>query len=220
MTQKPAANVVASMEDEVLGRLIAGCNAPSVLAKEQLFERIYAQVQPKSERRPRGAWLFATFAGAAAVAAAALLLIHPGELEFQARGSHVTAGGPELIVSCPGVSGCRVGSKLSFAVRLPEPATTAEPGYFAAFARRFDGTIIWYFPEPVGSSIAVPQTSEPALLDRAVLLGPEHLPGHYEVYGVFSRQPLTREQLKLKVGEDLSGSPDAVVVRRPLEVLP
>ena len=215
MTQKRATNVVASMKDEVLGRLIAGRNAPSVLAKEQLFERIYAQVQPKPERRPRGAWLFAAVAGAAAVAAAAVLLVHPGEPEFQARGSRVAAASsPELVVSCPGAGGCRVGSKLSFALRAQ--ATS----YFAAFARRFDGTIIWYFPEPESSSVAVPQTSEPALLDRAVLLGPEHLPGHYEVYGVFSRQPLTREQLKLKVREDLSGSPDAVVVRRPLEVLP
>jgi hypothetical protein len=208
------------MEDEVLSRLIAGRNAPSVLAKEQLFERIYAQVQAKPERRAWGA-LFGAFAGAAAVAAVALLLVRSGQPEFQARGSHVAAaGGPELVVSCPGASGCRVGSKLSFAVRFAEPATTANAGYFAAFARRFDGTIIWYFPEPVGSSIAVPQTSEPELLDRAVLLGTEHVPGHYEVYGVFSRQALTREQLKLKVGEDLSGSPGVVVVRRPLEVLP
>lgn len=215
MTQKRAANVKAIMEDEELAKLIAGRNAPSVLAKERLFERIYAQVQPQAERRPRGALLFVAFAGAAAAAAAALLLIHPGPPEFQSRGSHVAgAGGPELVVSCPGNAGCRVGSKLSFAVK------SQQNRYFAAFARRFDGTIIWYFPEPIGSSVALPQTSEPELLDQAVLLGPEHLPGHYDVYGVFSRQPLTREQLKLKVGEDLSGSPDAVVVRRPLEVLP
>jgi len=41
VTQKRAADVKPLMEDEELGRLIAGRNAPSVLAKEQLFERIY-----------------------------------------------------------------------------------------------------------------------------------------------------------------------------------
>jgi hypothetical protein len=136
----------------------------------------------------------------------------PSVPEFQARGGALVAG-PELALSC-GAPSCRAGARLSFAVR------SASGGYFAAFARRFDGVVIWYFPEANAQSQPVPAGGARAVLDRAVLLGPEHLPGHYEVFGVFTARPLTRDELKLAVGDDLSGTADAEVVKRGMEVLP
>jgi hypothetical protein len=204
------------MQEGKLARLIAGRDAPSVLEKEQLFERIYERVQPSKPPRRVGAWLAA--GGITAAAALALLFLRPSQPEFQARGGASLGTGPELVVACAGAPQCQSGAKLTLTVRGAPALAGQGGGYFAAFARRFDGTIIWYFPEPGSRSLELPQTGERALLDRAVLLGGEHLPGHYDLYGVFTRRPLTREELKLAVGEELAGSADAVVVHRSFEV--
>ena len=216
MTHPRVSGVVTSMQDRKLARLIAGRDAPSVLEKEQLFERIYEQVQPSRPPSRLGAWVAA--GGVLAAAALALIFVRPSQPEFQARGGGSPGTGPELVVACAGVAECQSGAKLTLTVRSALDTAGQSHSYFAAFARRFDGTIIWYFPEPGARSLELPQTGERALLDRAVLLGGEHLPGHYDVYGVFTRRPLTREELKLAVGEELAGSADAVVVHRSFEV--
>ncbi len=109
---------------------------------------------------------------------------------------------------------CRAGARLAFEVTASEGR-----GYFAAFARRSDGVVIWYFPEPSGVSLLVPRASA-SLLDRAVELGTEQPPGQYRVYGVFSARPLPRADVKRALGDDLRGSADVSVVVQDLEVLP
>lgn len=200
------------LDDHELERLLSGRDAPSVSEKEALFERIYARSEPGRRR-----WLVPSLGAALASAAAAVLVFSQlrghSDPEFQARGGGLLGTGPELSLSC-GAQPCREGAKLSFAVRA------ASDGYFAAFARRSDGVVIWYFPEASAPSQPLPAGGARAVLDRAVVLGPEHLPGQYEVFGVFTARPLTRDELKLAVGDDLAGSPGAVVVRLRMEVLP
>jgi hypothetical protein len=201
-----------ALDDRKLERLLSGRDSPSVSEKEELFERIYARSEPGRRR-----WLVPSLGAALASAAAVVLMVTqlrgPSVPEFQARGGGALGAGPELALSCS-AEPCREGAKLSFAVR------SASGGYFAAFARRSDGVVIWYFPEASAESQPVPGGGARAVLDRAVVLGPEHLPGRYEVFGVFTARPLTRDELKLAIGDDLAGTADTVVVKRSMEVLP
>lgn len=204
------------LDDRQLERLLSGRDAPSVSEREELFERIYAQTEA-GRRRWLAPALGAALASAAAVVLMFMQLRSPADAEFRARGSGL-AMGPELTLACTEGVTCRPGDKLSLAVHAHAHAT--ESTYFSAFARRFDGVVIWYFPEPMGASQALPSGGARAVLDRAVLLGPEHLPGRYEVFGVFTRRPFTRAELKLALGDDLAGSAEASVLRRSLEIAP
>jgi hypothetical protein len=201
------------LDDRQLERLLSGRDAPSVSEREELFERIYARTDAGRRR-----WLAPALGAALASAAAGVLMFmqlrSPADAEFRARGSGLPVAGPELTLACTEGVTCRSGDKLSLAVRA------AESAYFSAFARRFDGVVIWYFPEPLGASQALPNGGARAVLDRAVLLGPEHLPGRYEVFGVFTRRPFTRAEIKLALGDDLAGSAEAIVLRRSLEIAP
>ena len=201
------------LDDRKLERLLSGRDAPSVAEREELFERIYARTEAGRRR-----WLAPALGAALASAAAAVLMFMqlraPADAEFRARGAGLPVAGPELSLVCTESVACRPGDKLSLAVRA------AGSSYFSAFARRFDGVIIWYFPEPMGASQALPSGEGRAVLERAVLLGPEHLPGHYEVFGVFTQRPFTRAELRLALGDDLNGSAEAIVLRRSLEIAP
>ncbi|HEY3668341.1 MAG TPA: hypothetical protein VGL19_20200, partial [Polyangiaceae bacterium] len=90
----------------------------------------------------------------------------------------------------------------------------------AAFARRADGAVIWYTPPPEGVTASVAPSASAVLLEQAVSLGSEHVPGHYQVYGVFSSEPLTRARIKAVLGQELRGRGGVNVVVRELEVTP
>src|SRR5258706_6564584 len=79
------------LDDRTVGRLLSGRDGPSVLEKEQLFERIYQGTFPSS-RAPQRAW-FRVGVGAAAVVAVALgaaLWLRPSGVP---PGSELTARG-------------------------------------------------------------------------------------------------------------------------------
>jgi len=185
-----------------------------VLQKEAVFEQICGRI-PGEGARPR--WPFGLLALGAVVGLTLglALWLRPVGSEFAARGAPLV-GAPRFETHC--VAGpseaCRTGARLAFEVTASEGR-----GYFAAFARRSDGVVIWYFPDPNGLSVAVPR-APPSLLDRAVELGAEQPPGHYQVYGVFSGRPLRRADVKRALGDDLRGSVDVSVVVQNLEVLP
>lgn len=202
---------VPPLDDRTLERLLAGRDAPSVTEKEELFERIHARVQSEAGARR---WLVPALGAALSAAAAAVFafLLPSAAPEFQARGGSVDAP-VELQLSC-GREACRPGAKLSFSVR------SAAGGYFAAFARRGDGVIIWYFPDELGTTPAVPASETSAVLARAIVLGPEHAAGSYEVFGVFTARALTQGELEQALGDDLRGKGDMRVVRQNLEVAP
>lgn len=207
------------LDDRTIARLLSKKNLPSVLEKEAIFERIHervSQAEPGSARPVRFVWVWAL--GLAAAAAAALLWLGPAReppAELAARGAG-DEHGVALELSCGRAAApCRVSGSLAFELG-PAPSTL----YFAAFARRADGTIIWYFPEAEAVGLKVSPSTAPHVLERAVTLGPEHTPGNYELFALFSKQPLTRAQLKAALGPDLSGGTNLRVLRRSFEVAP
>jgi hypothetical protein len=115
----------------------------------------------------------------------------PADPELQSRGKATAI--PTLRLACletAQAGTCRIGDTLAFDIGgLP-----ADRRHFAAFARRADGVVIWYFPTADGQSEPV----EPAtgLLKQAVRLGPPHVPGPYQIVVVFSRTAMTRADIK------------------------
>jgi hypothetical protein len=208
------------LDDRTIARLLSKKNLPSVLEKEAIFERILERVEAEKDgetaRTTRFAWVWAL--GLAAAAAVALLWWAPAReppAELAARGAG-DEHGVALELSCGRAAApCRVSGSLAFELG-PAPSTL----YFAAFARRADGTIIWYFPEADAPSLKVSASTAPHVLERAVTLGPEHTPGNYELFALFSKQPLTRAQLKAALGPELSGGANLRVLRRSFEVAP
>jgi hypothetical protein len=187
-----------------LPRLLGGKDRLSRPEKEQIFERVLARTLPV---RP-SLWVRARLGvvGLAASAAVALLVVsthgRSPQPELVARG----VAQPSFRAACRG-GRCRPGDQLVFEVTAPE----ATP-YFAAFAQRSDGLVIWYFPDaPNGVSL----DARGALLQRAVVIGPEHTAGDYQIYGVLSSGPLGRAELRRLIERD-----PAAAVRQPLRVQP
>lgn len=199
------------MDDEQLARLLSGRNEPSVLQKEREFEQVMRDVGPGGVQR-RGR----VVAGLATAAAAAALLwtmtpldSAPPEDQWTVRGA--TDQG-RFEIHCKGAGPrCQAGATLLFEVHPSDDAP-----HFAAFAQRDDGTVIWYMPSPEGRSPAV-DTQTP-LLPTGIVLGPEHPPGVYTVYGAFSAGGLTRQELKHHLGDDLGGDAQVRVVRKTMTV--
>jgi hypothetical protein len=167
-------------DDRLVSRLLAGRDAISRVEKDEVLGRVLAE----RPRRPRWAWLALPAVAAAAVAM--LFIARPSqEPELAARGGsgafaalHVTcspacAAGGKLVIDLHGTTGYR---------------------YFAAFAKRADGTVLWYVPaSDDATSVEVPAGG---VLDRTVVLGPEHPAGTYRIYGVFSNAPLPRAAIR------------------------
>ena len=209
-------NEQSKLDDEAAARLLSGRNSPSVLQKDALFEQIYRRVTSQSVAT-RWQWKRVSFVAAAALSVAATVLLWPtASPEFAARGGPLV-NEPAFRVLClgRGEASCRQGGTLAF-----EIAPRAQAHYFAAFARRTDGVIVWYFPTVDGLSTLLAQQESPLVLDHAVELGSEQPPGRYEIFGVFSDGPLSRAAIKTALGDDLSGSQGVVVKRRSFEVLP
>ncbi len=203
------------MEDPELARLLSGRNRPSVLEKEAAFEQVMARMPGHPRRWLQGMWL--TAAAAAAVVALVWLNAPKPSSEFgelASRGAAATAQASfELVCGVRGgAERCVRGDKLGFVVH-------ASAGrFFAAFARRPDGTLLWYWPALTGKSIPA---STLAVLDASsdsVLLDAAHLPGRYTVFGVFSTRPLARQEIERALGPDLRGRTGIDVVERMLVV--
>jgi len=199
----------------LVSRLLSRRNRLSRVEKDAILECVLAEVAPASRRR-RTAWLVA---GLGLAAAAGLLLVlprlspSPGRADetFTARGG----GAPSAFRAHCGDTGCRAGAKLVF-----EISEGAADRYFAAFARRADGTILWYFPETAaGTSKDLSRDLERGVVTTGIVLGAEHPPGSYEVYGVFSRRPLDRPAVKALIGGTAAASsPTGAVVTQKVTI--
>ena len=129
--------------------------------------------------------------------------------EFSARSGG--DGGATLETICQPGPACESGSKLLLRVSNAAP----EAKYLAAFSRAEDGTVVWYFPNAEGDmSVNVTQGK---WSEEAVVLGNEHAPGTYTVYGLLSDQPLTRDMVKARVESD---GGDADLLKSEFEVAP
>lgn len=97
-------------------------------------------------------------------------------------------------LGCSGgeLSHCPRGSKLMFRLDALPAA-----GFLHAYAEPLerDRERVWYFP----TSANPPPRVEPALgaqvIGQAIVVGTEHVPGHYRVHLVVASSPLSREDL-------------------------
>ena len=172
-------------DDRLISRLLAGRDQLSRVEKDAILDGALADTAPS--RRARWGWLILP-----AIALGALLLLpwrsDVPNADFAPRGGSQPA--VVLHVACAG--GCAPGAKLLFDVH-----GTIGYRYFAAFAKRGDGVALWYFPT-ADNSIGIDLSTVPAsgVLDRGVVLGPEHPAGTYRIYGVFSKTALTRAAIR------------------------
>ena len=168
-------------DDRLVSRLLAGRDEMSRVEKDAVLERVLA------ERPRRTRWTWLAVPAFAAVAAAVLFVMMPSHSyddELAARGGSAVFAA--LHVTCS--PACAPGGKLV----LDLHGTTGYR-YFAAFAKRADGTVLWYFP---ASDDATSVEATSGVLDRTIVLGPEHPAGTYQIYGVFSNAPLGRAAIR------------------------
>lgn len=179
---------------EGMPRLLAGKDRLTRLEKEEILAGVMDRVA--GGRAPSRRWPY-VLAAACAVAALALAVPLLRRDGLAPRGAG--AGGTDFQTYCT-LDGrrapCRNGAKLLF-----ELSATTERRFFAAFARRQDGTVIWYFPGDELERSLDAAGQEHGVASRGFLLGPEHPPGRYRVYGLFSARPLTRQEVRSRVEE-------------------
>ncbi|MDB4960524.1 MAG: hypothetical protein JWP01_523 [Myxococcales bacterium] len=195
----------------MIPRLLAGRDRLSQVEKDDILASVLAGVSPP---RSRVRWWMG-FVPAVALTIAIVVLAPwrstAPTSELAARG-----GGQPFAVfqpSCAG--GCERGHKILFDLH-----GTSGYRYFAAFSKRPDGTVLWYFPDQ-GQDASVDLVTQPqdGVLDRSIVLGADHPAGVYRVHGVFSREPLTREMIRAAFDETtLSVGPGTQVVVHELVV--
>ena len=200
----------APRNQKTLLRLLSGKNRLSAAEKEDILAVVLARVEEPTPIQRRRGLLFALAGAAAALAVILTVLIRPRSDEFASRGGESAASFEARCAGADGVRTCRAGDKLLFEV-------TGGPGaeYFAAFARRGDGAVIWYFPAEGQASPALAERAPRGVLDSGILLGPEHPPGRYTVVGLFSPRPLSRDQVRETVA---APADDVLAVSRELVI--
>ena len=180
--------------------------------------------------KPRRRWDLSLPLPRLALAALALILLAPAAywgLTRERSGSSVSAPlvsdsqeftpkgdplkKPTFRVSCLAASGalgpCAPGSTMVFRI---SPAGFSS---FASFAQAPDGKTIWYFPgeaQTTGQSLLGLHSS--GVLANGVSIGDGYTPGTYLIHGIFSKSPLTKDQVKDEVRQALSAVPSQAVV--------
>jgi hypothetical protein len=192
----------------IIHRLLAGRRGLTRTEKDDLFAAVMQEVDPGRPRR-RLAPLLALIGAAAALLLVPLVLRRADQPEaLVARGGAASATFSAFCAAGP----CRVGDTLLLDIA---------PGgwdHFAAFARRDDGTIIWYrAAEDAAAAVS------PGVLPSGIVLDDAHRPGTYRVYGIFSRAPLARAEIRARFlpeadGAAASAGADTAVVVRELVV--
>ena len=163
-----------------LPRLLAGKNRLGRLEKEAVLDEVLAKVTP---RRAARRWLM--IAVPALAVAVLVLFVLPRDRkhdDFTARGgsSHIASFTP----TCNGE--CTRDSKLLFDLQ-----GTTGYRYFAAFAKTPAGDVIWYT-----SGRDLSRELDHGVLVDAIVLGADHVPGSYRVFGVLSDRNLSRDEIK------------------------
>ena len=206
-------------ERELAARLLSGQDRLSVLEKEQMLGSVLlgVGVTPQKQKinwfQQQLTWV---------LAACGVLLLVPmaywawpaGEAPGELRSKGVAQSSVNFSVSCTGRgqdAPCQPGDKLVFAV---QPGDTH--GYFSAFAVRPDGAVVWYFPAREDSRSVEVTGDTDGVLNQGVMIGSEHQNGQHEIVGVFSTQPLSREQVRRGVVDPQAET--LLVLRRLVQV--
>ena len=193
-------------DDRLTSRLLAGRDRLSRTEKDAVLDGVLAAPRP----RARWPWLVLP----ALAAAVALVVIGPwrtSQPEFATRGG--TRPVAALHVSC--AAACTHGAKLLFDLH-----GTTTYRYFAAFTKRGDGKVLWYFPTTdVAPSVDLAGLPASGVLDRGIVLGDDHPAGAYRIFGVFSRAPLTRAAIRAAFDPArLTAGADTEVVAADVEI--
>jgi hypothetical protein len=157
-------------------------------------DRILERVLDKTANTRRLRLKHVVIIAAPLVAAAAAFVLVPklGDgSEFSVKGG----GSSGVEVTCSGglLSACPIGSTLVFRFD-----GVSSPAYVQAYATPSPANVgerVWYFPT---SAVPAPQLMANAaseVLQKGVLIGPEHSASAYQITVVLSAQPLTREDL-------------------------
>lgn len=210
--------LTVAFSDFELDRLLADRDRLSVREKEQILDRVLAQVArtevaPARRRWRMTRWAFAALVLMLAVPPALLLWRSRHGPEFTVRGGLEVA--PAIEPFCLGANGgdgiCAQGDKLFFKL------SAGRFHAFAAVALAPDGKTFWYFPnDALATSMDLARSKQPGILDQAITLDDRHPPGDYTLYGVFSKEPLTKEQVRQAIRSP--SGPDVAVVKQPLHI--
>lgn len=199
-----------------LDRLLSGGPGPSAQEKQAMACEILCGSDARSSASrwidfAKRIW-WAPVAGA--TAAAALLFIMtllPGDTsqdEFIVRGGGREIVSMRLVCTRPsqeatapesGPRKCHFGDTLVFDIQ------TSQPGqHFSAAALGPDGLLVWYFPSDTRSSMPIEANG---VAPRGVIIGPEHVPGDYRVFGLFSGSALSQRRIRTIIEAHAAGKP-------------
>lgn len=194
-----------------LNRLLAGRDRLTQADKDAVLDRVLDALPAEVQDEPgRSHWAWLRWA----VPVAAAILLGPGyfllvrpDPQFTARGAGAAPSFEVVCAATQATGRCAPGGKLLFKV----DGQGAQR--FAAVARGPGGAVVWYFTDSEIGTL-----SAGGLLPIGVPLGPEHVPGEWEVWGFFSASVQTKDALR----PALEGGPIAgvQVVRRSLEIAP
>jgi len=205
-----------SLDEGTPARLLSGRDEPSVLEQEAIFEQVMRNVAPPKQRSP---WSWAWAPGLVAAAAAVLFVVLPSEAprpesEFTARGTgEVGVFAAHCADAQGGQQPCRAGMNLSIVLEPPKGRD-----FFALLARRPDGAVVWYYPKDGKAmpSVKNQRASEPWSETAHIADGAPA--GSYSWVGVFAEEPMTREELKVALGDELRGNDKLTVLTRSIAV--
>lgn len=198
----------------LIPRLLAKRDRLGRVEKDAILASLLADVSP---RRRRSRWWLGLVPAVAITIA--VIMFGPWRSQPAPTPPDVLAarGGAQAFTSfratCAGA--CERGHKILFDLH-----GTSGYRYFAAFSKRADGTVLWYFPSSP-DDVSLDSTTQPrdGVLDRGIVLGDEHASGSYRIYGVFSRAPLTRELIRARFDDaQHAAGPDTVVTTAELVV--
>ena len=158
--------------------------------RDRILERVLAKSAAPGRRRIQRAVVIAL--PLVAAAAVWVLIPKPDEgLHFSAKGG--ADAGVEATCLGGALSACPAGSTLVF--RFDGIQVPAYVHAYATPSPPTAGERVWYFPT---STVAAPQlslTSGSEVLQKGVLIGPEHTASAYQITVVLSSIPLTKEEV-------------------------
>ncbi len=193
-------------------RLYSGRKALTIQEKEAVLEAVLAQTLRPGQASLSSAYRRTALYRVALVLCALVAISIPAVYVVsrdESREEGFTAKGgddaPLFTVRCTGMDNehrCKLGETLVFQVSAPSGKS-----YFSAFGRNEKSDrIVWYYPADEGAlSPEVGQSRR--VLSDGIVLGEEHVPGAYVVFGIFTEVPVTRSEIRAQFdrGEDVEG---------------
>jgi hypothetical protein len=161
--------------------------------RERIFDRLYESVRPAG-MGVRSRLLF--IATPLAVAAAIVLVLRSSSVtapSFTAKGHR--ASRVEVVCSGGPLSACPRGSHLFFRFDAG-----ASPAFVQAYAEPINPNRerVWYFPTAATPAPRIESAADGGVLEKAIVLGPEHANGRYQVRIMLSATPMSREDVLLQ----------------------